>query len=79
MSSLFVARFCERISSTLRACHGDSRRQDLAAAVCAHRELALGTGVLVANPVPEKDEMPREIYDGALGLGHPARRVRPLR
>jgi pseudouridylate synthase len=38
------------------------RIEDLAAAVRAHRELGLGTGVLVANPVPEKDEMPREIY-----------------
>jgi pseudouridine-5'-phosphate glycosidase len=40
--------------------------EDLAAAVRAHRELGLGTGVLVANPVPEKDEMPQEIYEGAL-------------
>ena len=32
----------------------------------AHRDLGLGTGVLVANPVPEKDEMPREIYESAL-------------
>jgi pseudouridylate synthase len=42
------------------------RTESLAAAVRAHRELGLGTGVLVANPVPEKDEMPREIYEGAL-------------
>ena len=31
-----------------------------------HGELGLGTGVLVANPVPERDEMPREIYEGSL-------------
>lgn len=31
----------------------------------AHRELGLGT-VLVANPVPESDEMPREMSEGAL-------------
>src|SRR6185503_19032016 len=42
------------------------RTSDLAAAVRAHRELGLGTGVLVGNPVPEKDEMPREIYESAL-------------
>jgi pseudouridine-5'-phosphate glycosidase len=42
------------------------RIDDLAAAVRTHRELGLGTGVLVGNPVPEKDEMPREIYEGAL-------------
>jgi pseudouridine-5'-phosphate glycosidase len=42
------------------------RIEDLAAAVRAHRDLGLGTGVLVANPVPEKDEMPREIHEGAL-------------
>ena len=42
------------------------RIDDLAAAVRAHRDLGLGTGLVVANPVPEKDEMPREIYEGAL-------------
>ena len=42
------------------------RIDDLAAAVRAHLELGLGTGVLVANPVPERDEMPRELYENAL-------------
>ena len=42
------------------------RIEDLAAAVRAHRDLGLGTGVLVANPVPERDELPREVYEGAL-------------
>ena len=42
------------------------RVEDLAAAVRAHYELGFGTGVLVGNPVPERDEMPREIYEGAL-------------
>jgi pseudouridine-5'-phosphate glycosidase len=41
--------------------------EDLAAAIRAHRELGLGTGVLVANPVPEKDELPRELAEAALG------------
>lgn len=38
----------------------------LAEAVRAHFELGVGTGVLVANPIPEADEMPRELYDRAL-------------
>jgi len=42
------------------------RTSDLAAAVRAHRELGLGTGVLVANPVPEEDELPRELAEAAL-------------
>ena len=42
------------------------RIDDLAAAVRAHLELGLGTGVLVANPVPERDELPRELYESAL-------------
>jgi pseudouridine-5'-phosphate glycosidase len=37
----------------------------LAAAVRAHFALEIG-GVLVANPVPESDEMPRELHDSAL-------------
>ncbi len=39
----------------------------LAAAVRLHAGLGSGTGVLVANPVPEADEMPREVYERALG------------
>ena len=42
------------------------RIEDLAVAVRAHLELGLGTGVLVANPVPEKDELPRELAEAAL-------------
>jgi pseudouridine-5'-phosphate glycosidase len=38
----------------------------LAAAVRAHRALGVGTGMVVANPVPVAHEMPREMYDGAL-------------
>lgn len=47
----------------------------LANAVRAHFALGMGTGVLVANPVPEADEMPRELYERALGeaLGRAAR------
>ncbi len=42
------------------------RIEDLAAAVRAHGELGLGTGVLVANPVPERDELPRELAEAAV-------------
>jgi pseudouridine-5'-phosphate glycosidase len=48
----------------------DLRFEDLdsmAAAVRTHFSLGTGTGVLVANPIPEADEMPRELYERALG------------
>lgn len=48
----------------------DRRFEDvraLASAARAHAALGFGTGVLVANPVPEADEMPRELYERALG------------
>jgi pseudouridine-5'-phosphate glycosidase len=38
----------------------------LAAAVRVHFGLGLGTGVLVANPIPAADEMPLELYSRAL-------------
>lgn len=40
---------------------------ELAASVSAHFRLGLGTGVVVANPVPAADEMRPELYDRALG------------
>jgi pseudouridine-5'-phosphate glycosidase len=39
---------------------------DLAAAVRCHMALGLGTGVLIANPIPAADEMPPELYDRAI-------------
>ena len=39
---------------------------DLAAAVRLHLSLGLGTGVLIANPIPVADEMPAELYERAL-------------
>jgi pseudouridine-5'-phosphate glycosidase len=39
---------------------------DLASAVRLHLSLGLGTGVLIANPIPIADEMPSRLYDGAL-------------
>ena len=42
------------------------RIDDLAAAIRAHRALGLNTGLVIANPVPERDELPRELYESAL-------------
>jgi pseudouridylate synthase len=39
---------------------------DLAAAVRLHLALGLGTGVLIANPIPTADEMDSELYDRAI-------------
>jgi pseudouridylate synthase len=41
--------------------------ESLAGAVRAHFALGMGTGVLIANPIPAADEMPRELYERALG------------
>lgn len=38
----------------------------LAEAVRTHFAMGFGTGVVVANPIPEADEMPHEIYEKAL-------------
>jgi pseudouridylate synthase len=38
----------------------------LAAAVRAHFRLGLGTGVVVANPIPAEHEIPQALYDRAL-------------
>lgn len=49
---------------------GVDRRCDdaaaLAEAVRTHFGLGFGTGVLVANPIPEADEMPAALYESAL-------------
>jgi pseudouridine-5'-phosphate glycosidase len=39
---------------------------ELASAVRLHLSLGLGTGVVIANPIPIADEMPSELYDRAL-------------
>jgi pseudouridylate synthase len=39
---------------------------ELAGAVRSHFSLGLGTGVLIANPIPIPDEMPSELYDRAI-------------
>ncbi len=40
--------------------------ESLAAAVRTHFALGMGTGVLIANPIPEADAMPLPIYERAL-------------
>jgi pseudouridine-5'-phosphate glycosidase len=52
-SGLPVDRRCDSITA-------------LAAAVRTHFSLGLGTGVVVAAPVPAADEMPTDLYDWAL-------------
>jgi pseudouridine-5'-phosphate glycosidase len=39
---------------------------ELASAIRLHLSLGLGTGVLIANPIPIGDEMPSELYERAL-------------
>lgn len=55
-----------RRSSGLRVDRRVDSIADLAAAVDAHFRLGLGTGVLVANPIPGSAEMPLDLYDQAL-------------
>jgi pseudouridine-5'-phosphate glycosidase len=40
--------------------------EELASATRTHLALGLGTGVLIANPIPASDELPTETYERAL-------------
>jgi pseudouridine-5'-phosphate glycosidase len=40
--------------------------EELASAMRTHLALGLGTGVLIANPIPASDELPTETYERAL-------------
>jgi pseudouridine-5'-phosphate glycosidase len=40
--------------------------EELGCAVRTHFAMGLGTGVLIANPIPESDELPAEIWDRAV-------------
>jgi pseudouridylate synthase len=40
--------------------------EELASAMRTHLALGLGTGVLIANPIPASDELPTETYESAL-------------
>ena len=52
---------------------------DLASAVRLHFSLGLGTGVLIANPIPIADEMAADLYDRALNAALSDAEVRGLR
>jgi pseudouridine-5'-phosphate glycosidase len=55
-----------RRSSGLRVDHRCDSTAALARVVATHWALGFRTGVLVANPVPEADELPREVFEPAL-------------
>ena len=55
-----------RRSSGLRVDARVDSIEALAAAINAHLALGVGSGVLVANPIPEEDELPRDVYESAL-------------
>ncbi len=40
--------------------------ESLARAVGAHFKLGIGTGIVIGNPIPEKDELRADVYDHAL-------------
>jgi pseudouridylate synthase len=40
--------------------------EELASAMRTHFALGLGTGVLIANPIPVSDELPTKTYERAL-------------
>jgi pseudouridine-5'-phosphate glycosidase len=42
--------------------------EELASALRTHFALGLGTGVLIANPIPASDELPTETYERALEI-----------
>jgi pseudouridine-5'-phosphate glycosidase len=55
-----------RRDSGLPVDHRFETPREMAAAVRAHFDLGLGSGVIVANPVPAEDEMPAAIYESSL-------------
>jgi len=55
-----------RRDSGLAVDHRFDTARDLAAVVRAHFDLGLGSGVVVANPVPAEDELPAAIYEASL-------------
>jgi len=75
-----------RRSSGLRVDARVDTIEGLAAAIERHLALGLGSGVLVANPIPVEDELPRDVYETALatalaeaeGRGLSGREVTPF-
>jgi pseudouridine-5'-phosphate glycosidase len=55
-----------RRASGLRVDHRVDSIAALAAVVAAHFDLDLGTGILIANPIPAADELASDLYDRAL-------------
>jgi pseudouridine-5'-phosphate glycosidase len=66
-----------RRDSGLPVDHRFDTARELAAAVRAHFDLGLGSGIVVANPVPAEDEMPAALYESSLeaALADAARRA----
>src|SRR4030095_11007000 len=56
----------ERRSSGLRVDRSYDSLEELARAVRTHFALGLGTGVVVANPIPENEELPADVLEPAL-------------
>ena len=56
-----------------------TRITELASAVRLHLSLGLGTGVLIANPIPIADEMVSELYDRALNTALSEAEMRRIR
>ena len=57
--------FFSRVSGQA-ADHRLDSAEDIAAAVAAHISLGTGTGLLIANPVPEADAIPSDEIDGVI-------------
>ncbi|MET3599939.1 pseudouridine-5'-phosphate glycosidase [Martelella mangrovi] len=53
-------------SSGYAADHRMDRAEDIASAMLLHDALGTGTGILVANPVPEADALTHEFIDGTI-------------
>jgi pseudouridylate synthase len=51
----------------------------LAAAVSTHWRLASGTGIVIANPIPAQDEVPADVYEGAMETALAEAATRQLR
>jgi pseudouridine-5'-phosphate glycosidase len=65
-----------RRDSGLQVDHRFETARELAVAVRAHFDLGVGSGIVVANPVPAEDEMPAALYASSLeaALADAARR-----
>jgi pseudouridine-5'-phosphate glycosidase len=68
-----------RRSSGLPVDRGFDSVDDLARAVQAHFQLNLGTGVVIASPIPPDDEMAEAVYERSLGTALAEARDQGLR